>query len=50
MSCVGCAQEKAVKRLPANRNIHIDSDILEKLTEYFGKERVKVIEKHIENR
>ncbi len=43
-------KEKAVKRLPANRNIHVDSDILEKLHNYFGESRVKVVEKAIENK
>ena len=44
------AKEKAVKRLPANRNIHVDSDILAKLHQYFGESRIKVVEKAIENR
>ena len=43
-----CAKEKAVKRLPANRNIHVDSDLLETLEKYFGKDRVKVVEKQLE--
>ena len=43
-----CAKEKAVKRLPANRNIRVDSDLLEDLCKYFGKDRVKVVEKQIE--
>ena len=44
------AKEKAVKRLPANRNIQVDSDILAKLNQYFGESRIKVVEKAIENR
>ena len=43
-----CAKEKAVKRLPANRNIHVDSELLDDLCKYFGKDRVKVVEKQIE--
>lgn len=43
-----CAKEKAVKRLPANRNIHVDADVLEMLQKYFGKDRVKVVEKQLE--
>ena len=43
-----CAKEKAVKRLPANRNIRVDSDLLEDLCKFFGKDRVKVVEKQIE--
>ncbi len=44
-----CAEEKAVKHLPKNRNIHVNKELLADLTTYFGKERVKVVEKHIEN-
>ena len=44
-----CAKEKAMKRLPANQNVQVTKELLEKLTEYFGKERVKVVEKQIEN-
>ena len=43
-----CTNEKAVKRLPANRNIRVDSELLDALHRYFGKERVKVVEKQLE--
>jgi len=43
-----CTKEKAVKRLPANRNIHVDADILDTVQKYFGKDRVKVVEKQLE--
>ncbi len=43
-----CAKEKAVKRLPANRNIHVEQELLESLEQYFGKNRVKVVEKQLE--
>lgn len=43
-----CAKEKAVKRLPANRNIHVDIDLLDMVEKYFGKDRVKVVEKQLE--
>jgi DNA polymerase-3 subunit alpha len=43
-----CTKEKAMKRLPANRNIHVEPQLLENLEKYFGKERVKVVEKQIE--
>jgi len=43
-----CAKEKAVKRLSSNRNIHVDSELLEALEKYFGRDRVKVVEKQIE--
>ena len=44
------AKEKAVKRLPANRNIQVDSGLLAQLNNYFGESRIKVVEKAIENR
>lgn len=43
-----CAAEKQIKRLPANRNVHVDSVLLEKLRGYFGQEHIKVLEKAIE--
>ncbi len=44
-----CEKEKAMKKLPENHNIHIDTELLERLTKYYGEERVKVVEKQIEN-
>ncbi len=44
-----CAKEKAVKRFPAERNVHIEPDLLKQLKEYFGEARVRIVEKHIEN-
>ena len=44
-----CRKERAVKRLSQGRNIHIDSIILNRLTNYLGESCVKVIEKPIEN-
>lgn len=43
-----CQAEKAIKRLPMNRNVGIDSILLSRLTNYFGEKRVKVVEKAIE--
>ncbi|WP_461810890.1 DNA polymerase III subunit alpha [Faecalimonas sp.] len=43
-----CQAEKAIKRLPTNRNVGIDSILLSRLTNYFGEKRVKVVEKAIE--
>ena len=43
-----CKKEKAIKRLPANRNIQVDAAILEKLSSFLGETRVKVVEKQIE--
>ena len=44
-----CAKEKAIKRLSQERNIHVESELLTKLINYFGESRVKVVEKAIEN-
>ena len=44
-----CKKEKAIKRLPANRNVSADKILLSKLTNYLGESCVKVIEKPIEN-
>ena len=43
-----CQAEKAMKRLPINRNIHAEPVILGRLMNYYGKNRVKVMEKSIE--
>ena len=40
-----CAKEKAVKRLPLSYSVNADKELLQKLREYFGEERVKVLEK-----
>ena len=44
-----CAKERAVKRLPKNRNIQINPQVLSRLMNHFGESRVKVVEKAIEN-
>ena len=44
-----CAKERAVKRLPRNRNIRIEPQILSRLMNHYGEGRVKVVEKAIEN-
>ena len=44
-----CAKERAVKRLPRNRNIRIDAQVLSRLMNHYGESRVKVVEKAIEN-
>lgn len=44
-----CAAEKIMKRLPQNRNVHVDAELLLQLKSYFGESRVKVVEKPIEN-
>ncbi len=45
-----CQAERAVKRLPRNRNIQINQQVLSRLMNHFGEKRVKVVEKTIENR
>lgn len=45
-----CQAERAVKRLPPNKNIQINPQILSRLMNHFGEKRVKVVEKTIENR
>ena len=44
-----CEKEKVVKKLPANKNISINPQILSRLMNHFGENRVKVVEKAIEN-
>ena len=43
-----CEKEKIVKKLPANKNISINPQILSRLMNHFGENRVKVVEKAIE--
>ena len=45
-----CQAERAVKRLPRNRNILITPQVLSRLMNQFGEKRIKVVEKTIENR
>ena len=40
-----CAKEKVMKRLPKNWNIRADKELLNRMENYFGKNRVKVVEK-----
>lgn len=44
-----CKAERAVKRLPANRNIHIEQGILSRLMNYLGESSVKVVEKPLKS-
>ena len=43
-------EPKAIKRLPANRNVQINSILLGKLHKIYGQDNVKVVEKSIEKR
>jgi DNA polymerase-3 subunit alpha len=38
-------EEKAMKRLPKNRNVEITEDLLAVLKAAFGEEQIKVVEK-----
>ncbi|MEF9941417.1 MAG: DNA polymerase III subunit alpha [Lachnospiraceae bacterium] len=44
-----CQAEKAIKRLPRNKNVHAEAGLLSRLTNYLGDKRVKVVEKPVEN-
>ena len=44
-----CQKERAVKKLPRNRNVQIGPQVLSRLMNHFGEKRVKVVEKTIEN-
>ena len=44
-----CTKERAIKRLPRNRNITVNQQILGRLMNHFGESHVKVVEKAIEN-
>lgn len=44
-----CKAERAIKRLPANKNVHTEPGLLSRLTNYLGESCVKLIEKPIEN-
>lgn len=43
-----CQKERAIKRLPRNRNIRIGQEVLSRLMNHYGKKRVKVVEKSID--
>ena len=44
------ADRKAMKRLPASKNVEITSALIQTLADAFGKNNIKVVEKAIENR
>ena len=43
-----CQKERAIKRLPRNRNIRIGQEVLSRLMNHYGEKRVKVVEKSID--
>ena len=43
-----CQKERAIKRLPRNRNIRIGQEVLSRLMNHYGQKRVKVVEKSID--
>jgi DNA polymerase-3 subunit alpha len=44
------AEDKAMKRLPASRNVRIDKNLICRLSEHFGEKNIKVVEKAIEKK
>ena len=45
-----CKKERIVKRLPRNKNIKIDDEILARLKNRYSEKNIKVLEKSIENK
>ena len=43
-----CQKERAIKRLPRNRNLRIGQEVLSRLMNHYGEKRVKVVEKSID--
>ncbi len=43
-----CESEKVIKRLPSQRNIQVNDQILSKLYETYGKLNIRIVEKSIE--
>ncbi len=48
--CIYCTAERAVKHLPASRNVRIEQALLAELWEEYGKENIKIVEKSIDHR
>lgn len=46
--CIYLECEKAIKRLPKNRNINIENELLNKLVLKYGESNIQVVEKSIE--
>ncbi len=45
-----CKAERAIKRLPPNKNVQVEPGLLSRLTNYLGENSVKVTEKSIESK
>ncbi len=43
------SKERATKKWPANRRVQVNAELLEKLNDRYGKDRVKVVEKRIDS-
>ena len=43
-----CKRERAIKRLPAGRNVCVEPALIVKLKNYYGEDRIRVVEKSIE--
>ena len=44
-----CTKEKAMKKWPANRKIQANAELLDRLYICYGKDRVKIVEKKMED-
>ena len=44
-----CTKEKAMKKWPANRKIQVNAELLDRLYICYGKDRVKIVEKKMED-
>ena len=42
-----CAKEKVMKKMPESCRVQVSQELFNRVTEYFGESRVKVVEKHI---
>ena len=43
------SKERATKKWPANRRVQVNAELLERLNNRYGKDRVKVVEKRIDS-
>ena len=43
-----CKKERAIKRLSAGRNVCAEPALIVKLKNYYGEDRIRVVEKSIE--
>ncbi len=48
--CIYCRKEKVIKKLPMNRNVSLETELMGQLEALYSKENIKVIQKSIEKR